>query len=73
MLPLTAPLVFASLNEVEQQTMALEARAFSAPGRRTPLRVFPEGPAEHGVRWAIALGTAILIVLSIVGLLAFLP
>lgn len=72
-LPLAAPLVFASLNEVEQQTMALEARAFSAPGRRTALRVFPEGPGEHILRWAMAGGTTILIGLSILGLLAFLP
>jgi energy-coupling factor transport system permease protein len=72
-LPLAAPLVFGSLNEVEEQTMALEARAFSATGRRTPLRLFPDGAGQRGLRWSVALGTALLIVLSIAGTLAFLP
>ena len=72
-LPLAAPLVFGSLNEVEEQTMALEARAFSAPGRRTPLRLFPDDGAQGALRWVLSLGTATLIVLSIAGRLALLP
>jgi len=72
-LPLAAPLVFGSLNEVEEQTMALEARAFSAPGRRTTLRVFPDDRRQGRLRWGLALATAALIVLSIAGALAFLP
>lgn len=72
-LPLAAPLVFGSLNEVEEQTMALEARAFSAPGRRTPLRLFPDDAPQRALRWVLILGTAALIVLSIAGRLAFLP
>ncbi|MEO8250965.1 MAG: energy-coupling factor transporter transmembrane component T [Chloroflexota bacterium] len=72
-LPLAAPLVFGSLNEVEEQTMALEARAFSAQGRRTPLRLFPDDGAQRALRWTLVTGTAVLIVLSIVGRLAFLP
>ena len=72
-LPLAAPLVFGSLNEVEEQTMALEARAFSASGRRTTLRSFPDDGGQRGLRWGLALGTAMLIVLSIAGALAFLP
>ncbi|MGZ6255832.1 MAG: energy-coupling factor transporter transmembrane component T [Candidatus Limnocylindria bacterium] len=72
-LPLAAPLVFGSLNEVEEQTMALEARAFSSSGRRTPLRAFPDGAAQRWLRGGLALGTAALIVLSVAGLLAGLP
>jgi len=72
-LPLAAPLIFGSLNEVEELTMALEARAFSAAGRRTTLRVFPDGTGQRQLRWAAALLTAALIVLSIAGRLAFLP
>ncbi len=72
-LPLAAPLVFGSLNEVEEQTMALEARAFSATGRRTPLRVFPDHVAQRALRWMLAIGTTALIILSIAGALAFLP
>ena len=72
-LPLAAPLVFGSLNEVEEQTMALEARAFSAKGRRTTLRAFPDGSAQRGLRWGLGLLTVTLVVLSIGGALAFLP
>jgi energy-coupling factor transport system permease protein len=72
-LPLAAPLVFGSLNEVEEQTMALEARAFSASGRRTTLRAFPDDPFQSALRWTLVLGTAAMIVLSISGLLAGLP
>jgi energy-coupling factor transport system permease protein len=72
-LPLAAPLVFGSLNEVEEQTMALEARAFSAPGRRTTLRAFPDNRRQAGLRWGLAVATALLIVLSVAGALAFLP
>ena len=72
-LPLAAPLVFGSLNEVEEQTMALEARAFSAPSRRTPLRAFPDDLRQGCLRWGLTLGTALLIVLSVAGALAFLP
>lgn len=72
-LPLAAPLVFGSLNEVEEQTMALEARAFSAAGQRTPLRAFPDDARQRSVRWGLALATALLIMLSIAGRLAFLP
>jgi energy-coupling factor transport system permease protein len=72
-LPLAAPLVFGSLNEVEEQTMALEARAFSSAGRRTALRAFPDDAMQRGVRWVVGLGTASLIVLSLSGLLGALP
>jgi energy-coupling factor transport system permease protein len=72
-LPLAAPLVFGSLNQVEEQTMALEARAFSSSGRRTPLRAFPDGALQHWLRWGLAAVTGALIVLSIAGLLAALP
>jgi energy-coupling factor transport system permease protein len=72
-LPLAAPLVLGSLNEVEEQTMALEARAFSSTGRRTPLRLFPDDVGQRLVRWALAAGTGLLIVLSIAGLLRSLP
>ena len=50
--PLAAPLVFGALTEVEERTMALEARAFTAPGRQTLLRV----PPRSGRRSGAALG-----------------
>ena len=47
--PLAGPLVLGALTEVEERTMALEARAFTAPGKRTVLRVLPDsGSAARG-------------------------
>ncbi len=53
LLPLVAPLVFGALTEVEEHTLALEARAFSAPVRRTPLRTLPDRPGERLLRWGL--------------------
>jgi len=69
LIPLAGPMISSSLAEVEERTMALEARAFSAPGRRTVLRVLPDPLVERFARWAIGLGTIALLALSIAGLL----
>ena len=61
--PLAAPVIFGALSEVEERTMALEARAFTAPGRQTLLRVPADGPADRVLRW-----TAIVALLAIVAL-----
>lgn len=53
-LPLVAPLVIGSLAEVEERALALEARAFGAPGRRTLLRRLPDTRAQRAMRWALA-------------------
>ncbi|CAN5475085.1 MAG: energy-coupling factor transporter transmembrane protein EcfT [Chloroflexi bacterium] len=52
-LPLAGPLVFGALNEVEERAMALEARAFSAPARRTPLRTLPDTADQRLFRWLV--------------------
>jgi len=72
-LPLAGPLVFGALTDVEEQTMALEARGFSAPGGRTVLRTFPDSAAQRSLRWLLAAGTVLALVASIVGALRFLP
>jgi len=72
-LPLAGPLVFGALTDVEEQTMALEARAFSAPGRRTVLRVFPDSATQRVVRWAALLGALALLASSIAGVLEAIP
>ena len=41
-LPVAGPLVLSALTEVEHRAMALEARAFAAPGNRTVLRAYPD-------------------------------
>jgi energy-coupling factor transport system permease protein len=66
-IPLAAPVVFGALSEVEERTMALEARAFSAPGRQTLLRVPIDGPADRVLRWAALLAAVALVLLRLAG------
>ena len=73
LVPLAGPLIFGALTDVEEQTMALEARGFSAPTRRAVIRVLPDTPAQRGLRFALAAGTALLLVASLAGQLGFLP
>jgi energy-coupling factor transport system permease protein len=73
LLPLAAPLVFGALTDVEEQTMALEARGFSAPGRRSVLRLFPDSARQRALRWMLLVLAVVLIGLSISGALEFLP
>ncbi len=71
--PLAGPLVLGAINEVEEQAMALEARGFSAPMRRTPLRAFPDTPRQAWLRRGLGLLTVVLLAASLAGLLEFLP
>ena len=73
LLPLAGPLVLSALTEVEQRTMALEARAFSARGQRTVLRPYPDGTAQRAVRWMLTLLTLVLLVGEVAGLLGWVP
>jgi energy-coupling factor transport system permease protein len=73
LLPLAGPLVIGALTDVEEQTMALEARAFTAPGRRTVLRAYPDSAGQRLLRWGVVLGTAAVLALSVAGRLEFLP
>lgn len=66
-LPLAAPVVFGALTEVEERTMALEARAFSAPGRQTLLRVPADGRADRALRWSALLALAAMVGLRVAG------
>lgn len=54
LLALVGPLVIGSLAEVDERALALEARAFGAPGRRTVLRRLPDSRAQRLARWALA-------------------
>jgi energy-coupling factor transport system permease protein len=66
--PLAGPLIMAALNEAEEQTLALEARAFSAPGRRTELVPHTEAAFERPTRWLLVLAGSGLVIGSITGL-----
>ncbi len=73
LLPLAGPLVLSALTEVEQRTMALEARAFSAPGRRTVLRPYPDSGLQRGLRWFLVVLTIVLLAAEVAGALAPMP
>ena len=61
-LPLAGPMISSALGEVEERTLALEARAFSAPGRRTLIRRLPDSNVQRAVRWG-----SVAIVVAVVG------
>jgi energy-coupling factor transport system permease protein len=69
-IPLAGPLITGALSEVEERTMALEARGFSAPARRATLRPMPDDGSQRLVRWLLALATIVLIAATVAGRLA---
>ena len=69
LVPLAGPLIAGALGEVEERTLALEARAFTAPTSRASLRTLPDTTAERLLRWAAVLGSIALGVASLSGLI----
>jgi energy-coupling factor transport system permease protein len=65
--PIVGPVILGSIAEVEERTMALEARAFTRPGRRTLLWSPPDRRAEAIARWGLVLGTMALVVIRLSG------
>jgi energy-coupling factor transport system permease protein len=61
--PLVAPLVFSALVDTEERAMALEARAFSAPGPRTSLVELQDTLVQRIARWGM-LFIAVLVVIT---------
>lgn len=68
-LPLAGPALLGALAEVEERTLALEARGFSRPGRRTLLWAPPDTPGERLARWVIGASLPLLIAMRVLGLL----
>jgi energy-coupling factor transport system permease protein len=64
--PLLGPLVVGALVDVEERAMALESRAYTAPGPKTSLRELVDTPAQRVARWLIVLALAALIIGRIV-------
>lgn len=50
-LPLAGPVLLGSIAEIEERTMALEARGFTRPGRRTLLWHPADSPRQALARW----------------------
>jgi len=61
-LPIVGPVILGSIAEVEERTMALEARGFTRPGRRTLLWVPLDREVERVARWLFVVALAALVV-----------
>ena len=66
--PIVGPVIMGSIAEVEERTMALEARGFTRPGRRTLLWVPRDRGIETLVRWGLVLALILAIVLRLAGI-----
>lgn len=51
--PLVAPLVFSALVDVEERSLALEVRGFSAPTSKTNLTEIPDTTKQQVLRWSM--------------------
>lgn len=71
-LPLAGPVLLGSITEVEERTMALEARGFTRPGHRTLLWHPSDSGRQRLVRWLLVLAVPLLIVARAVGWLEWL-
>ena len=60
--PIVGPVVMGAIAEVEERTMALEARGFTRPGRRTLLWHPGDTGVERIVRWFLVLTIPLLLV-----------
>ncbi|MDQ2690227.1 MAG: energy-coupling factor transporter transmembrane protein EcfT [Chloroflexota bacterium] len=66
--PIVGPVILGSIAEVEERTMALEARGFTRPGRRTLLWAPADTGAERVLRWATVLALVGLVVARVAGI-----
>jgi energy-coupling factor transport system permease protein len=60
-LPLAGPVLLGSITEVEERTMALEARGFTRPGRRTLLWWPADSGRQRLARWLLLLAIPLLL------------
>ncbi|HET7583042.1 MAG TPA: energy-coupling factor transporter transmembrane component T [Candidatus Limnocylindria bacterium] len=68
--PIVGPVILGSIAEVEERTLALEARSFSRPGRRTLLWAPADSAVEAVLRWAMVVAVIGLVVARATGALA---
>lgn len=69
-LPIVGPVILGSIAEVEERTMALEARGFTRPGRRTLLWAPADSGAERAARWVLLFAVVALVAARLTGLWA---
>jgi energy-coupling factor transport system permease protein len=65
--PIVGPVILGSIAEVEERTMALEARGFTRPGRRTLLWAPRDTGGEALLRWVLVLALVALVVARVAG------
>jgi len=65
--PIVGPVILGSIAEVEERTMALEARGFTRPGRRTLLWAPSDSGGQSLARWALIAALAALIAARVAG------
>ncbi len=66
--PIVGPVILGSIAEVEERTMALEARGFTRPGRRTLLWSPPDSVTQAIVRWLMVAGLVLLSAVRLLGI-----
>jgi energy-coupling factor transport system permease protein len=71
-LPLAGPVLLGSITEVEERTMALEARGFTRPGRRTLLWWPPDSARQRLARWLLVLAVPAMLIARGLGWLRWL-
>lgn len=71
-LPLAGPVLLGSITEVEERTMALEARGFTRPGHRTLLWHPSDSGPQRLARWLLVLAVPLLVVARAVSWLEWL-
>jgi energy-coupling factor transport system permease protein len=71
-LPLVGPVLLGSIAEVEERTMALEARGFTRPGARTLLWWPTDSAIQRLVRWLLVLAVPLVITARALGWLGWL-
>lgn len=71
--PLAGPVVLSAFADVEERSLALEARGFDRPGRREPLWTPADSSGQRLARWLLLAGLVAVVVARAGGLLAGLP
>lgn len=71
-LPLAGPVLLGAVAEIEERTMALEARGFTRPGRRTLLWEPPDSGRQAIARWALLAAIPLLLLARAGGWLGWL-
>jgi energy-coupling factor transport system permease protein len=65
--PIVGPVILGSIAEVEERTLALEARGFTRPGARTLLWWPADSASQRVIRWALLLALLVVVAARLSG------